>query len=186
MCRRPAPGDRPGWERASPREGAESGRATPSPGRRRRFAGGRHRARRWPCEGGETQPPCGARDPRLLEGRSERKGEHTLRRLRGRTRGQGGATPRGVELMDSAGRSESSVAEYWEWKGAGSARGGPRNAPGRASSAGLASRTRSGCARDTNAAPAERQTEAIPCRAWRLRPTLGVTEPLFGGDEGRA
>lgn len=86
-------GERPRRECAGPREGAESGRATPSPAGRRRAGGVGGRTGRARGGGGtrlkRLGPLCGARDPRQLDGRTERKGEHTLWRLRGRTRGQG-------------------------------------------------------------------------------------------------
>lgn len=173
--------------------GAESGRGTPTSGRRRRAAGGRgtrwlprETARRRRSEAAETRAALrSARPSAASRQETGGKGEHKLPRLRGWTRARGGATPRIVELVESEGRSERSVAKCWEREGAGPAQTGPGNAPGRASSAGLARRTRSECARDTNAGSAEPQTEAIPCRArllvvcQRLRPALGATEPAL-------
>lgn len=82
--------------------GAESGRGTPTSGRRRRAAGERwlprETARRRWSEAAETQP-CGARDPALGRQETKGKGEHKLPRLRGWTRARGGATPRIVELV---------------------------------------------------------------------------------------
>ena len=141
--------------------------------------------RRW-SEAAETRAALrSARPSAASRQETEGKGEHKLPRLRGWTRARGGATPRIVELVESEGRSERSVAKCWEREGAGPAQTGPGNAPGRASSAGLARRTRSECARDTNAGSAEPQTEAIPCRArlpvvcQRPRPALGATEPAL-------
>lgn len=146
----------------------------------------RETARRRRSEAEETRAALqSARPSAASRQETEGKGEHKLPRLRGWTRARGGATPRIVELVESEGRSESSVAKCWEREGAGPAQTGPGNAPGRASSAGLARRTRSECARDTNAGSAEPQTEAIPCRArllvvcQRLRQAFGATEPAF-------
>lgn len=83
-------------------EGAESGRATPSPAGRKRSRGGssgglaEDRARRRRGKAGETQRLCGVRPKTPGWQETERgKREHTLWRLRGRTRGQGRSyTPR--------------------------------------------------------------------------------------------
>ncbi|KAB1278192.1 hypothetical protein Cadr_000006114 [Camelus dromedarius] len=150
--------ERPGPECASPREGAD-------PGRRQRGAGwgrgGRSGIARGGVQARPKRPPAALRSVRPRTTRwqeTEGKGENTLRR--------GGATQRVVELVESEGRSKSSAAEYWEREGAGPARAGLGNAPGRVSSAGLAGRTRSGLYRAPDISnplpsPAPRRLSAV-------------------------
>lgn len=178
--------------------GAESGRATPRPGRRRRAAGGRRGGcgRRMPGGVGarreRPRPLCGARYPGRLDGSRVKGKESTSSEGCGGGLGDRAEPHREAWNLWRVRGGVSSAAEYRQREGAGPARGGPGSAPGRASSAGLAGRTRSGCARDTNAVSAGRQTEAISCRVGlhfvcqHLWPALGATEPLSGEDEERA
>lgn len=118
-------------------EGAESGRATPSPAGKRRAWGGRsgglagsgraseraERARRRRGKAGETQRLRGVRPE--TPGWQETEGRKGSTRSGGCGGGlgdRGGATPRGVQLVESEGRSVSSAAaECREREGAGPA-----------------------------------------------------------------
>lgn len=169
--------------------GAESGRATPRPaGRKQEMPGvGVAAASRKTERGGggakagETQRLCGVVATR--DAWMAREGKHTLWRLRGRTRGRGRSY-----TLRRATRGEWREECELGCGGPGAGRKpvrprvGPGKVPGRASSAGLAGRTRCGCARGTNAAAsAGPQTEAIPRRAGSLirsppaLPAVGAT-----------
>lgn len=127
-AQRPAPGrGRAGSARVRGRGGVrardpESGSEAVSCGwetRRPREENGRRRR----CEAGETQAALRSTRPRAAGWQqSEGERQHKLRRLRGRTRGQGGATPQGVELVESEGRSELGCRVL----GAGRSRPSPR------------------------------------------------------------
>lgn len=72
----------------------------------------RETARRRRSEAEETRAALqSARPSAASRQETEGKGEHKLPRLRGWTRARGGATPRIVELVESEGRSERSVAK---------------------------------------------------------------------------
>lgn len=126
-------GERPGPECASPRwgGGAESERATPRPGRRRLAAvegsGGGPQgesARRRPTRPLRPRPLCGERDRDRLDSRRVKGKECTRSEGCGGGLGdRGGATPRGVELVESEGRCESSGCRVL---GAGRRRPSPR------------------------------------------------------------
>lgn len=124
------------------------------------------RGLRGPQRESARRRPSEAVDPNPLDSRRVKGKECTRSDGCGGGLGdRGGATPRGVELVESEGRCESPAAEYWEREGGSPARKGQGNAFGRASSAGLAGERGTGARETMNADSTEPQTEAIPCRA---------------------
>ncbi|KAF6351603.1 hypothetical protein mRhiFer1_010121 [Rhinolophus ferrumequinum] len=108
------------------------------------------------------RPLCGARDPGRLDGSRVRRKESTGSEGCGGGLGDRAEPHREAWNLWRVRGGVSSAAEYREREGAGPARGGPGNAPGRASSAGLAGRTRSGRARDTNASQRDARQKQSP------------------------
>lgn len=195
------------WGEAAPgargsAEGAESGRATPSPAGRTRSRGGRSgglaedRARRRRGKAGETQRLCGVRPetPGWQETEGG-KGAHALE-VAGADSGTGAELhPEACNSWRVRGGVRARLQSARSGKEPAQPRVGLRNVPGRASSSGLAGRTRCGCARGTNAAsagPRQKQSPAEPAASSvirRLRPALLAVEPLrtrCGGVVGSA
>lgn len=120
------------WGKAAPgmrgsAEGAEPEGATPRPAEKRPACSGGRGGRTGEARGGgRARPKTRAvlrgvrpKTPRCQE--TEGKESTRSGGCGGGLGDRGGATPQGVQLVESEGRSESTDAEYWEREGAGPA-----------------------------------------------------------------